>query len=161
MAPKERRQRRPFAPLPTRSQADWALFPFAAARVTATIPKVDSDYLSRRVKRHLIDLERTNYIEATAGPSTYGEGHEREDQEAPSNLLDDDSTSGQAPLPIPLCRIMNAVYADAPLHASFSAEEEEVDSSCSSIAHVSQNPCNPDRAVRTSVFPSPTPSLDL
>ncbi|SGY85322.1 BQ5605_C009g05752 [Microbotryum silenes-dioicae] len=33
---------------------------------------LDMDYVSRRIKRHLNDLERTNYTEPTTGPTAYG-----------------------------------------------------------------------------------------
>ncbi|GAA5879702.1 hypothetical protein JCM1840_006832 [Sporobolomyces johnsonii] len=61
--------------------------PTRAAQPSAVI--ADSDYVARRVKRHLADLERTNYTEPTTGPSAYGE---RDDDApaAPTALAKDD-----------------------------------------------------------------------
>ncbi|BGP58387.1 hypothetical protein JCM8202_001889 [Rhodotorula sphaerocarpa] len=54
----------------------------------------DSEYVARRVKRHLNDLERTNYTEPTTGPSAYGETAE-DDAKGPTALGKDDDPSGR------------------------------------------------------------------
>lgn len=87
MAPKERRQRefpgwKPqgerfsksrLIPITNSSPVPACFRDGLATRAVATIPHVDQDYMSRRTKRHLNDLERTNYTESTSGPTTYGE----------------------------------------------------------------------------------------
>lgn len=59
----------------------------------------DSEYVARRVKRHLADLERTNYTEPTTGPTAYGDargaagagaGGGDDEAEGPSQLAKDD-----------------------------------------------------------------------
>ncbi|GAA5952763.1 hypothetical protein JCM21900_005793 [Sporobolomyces salmonicolor] len=61
--------------------------PTRAAQPSAVI--ADSDYVARRVKRHLADLERTNYTEPTTGPSAYGE-RDDDTAAAPTALARDD-----------------------------------------------------------------------
>ncbi|KAM0748490.1 hypothetical protein T439DRAFT_327752 [Meredithblackwellia eburnea MCA 4105] len=39
-----------------------------------TVQQVDPEWVKRRIKRHLADLERTNYTEPTSGPNTFGLG---------------------------------------------------------------------------------------
>ncbi|GAA5877269.1 hypothetical protein JCM8547_002622 [Rhodosporidiobolus lusitaniae] len=65
--------------------------PQRAAAPSAVI--ADSEYVARRVKRHLNDLERTNYTEPTTGPSAYGEGDD--DNKGPSALADDKDAQGR------------------------------------------------------------------
>ncbi|GAA5997690.1 Vps71p [Rhodotorula paludigena] len=65
--------------------------PQRAAAPSAVI--ADSEYVARRVKRHLNDLERTNYTEPTTGPSAYGELDD--DNKGPSALAKDDDGSGK------------------------------------------------------------------
>lgn len=57
-----------------------------AANPSAVI--ADSEYVARRVKRHLNDLERTNYTEPTTGPSAYGEADD--ESKGPTALGKDD-----------------------------------------------------------------------
>lgn len=52
----------------------------------------DSEYVARRVKRHLNDLERTNYTEPTTGPSAYGEAED--ETKGPTALSKDDDSTG-------------------------------------------------------------------
>ncbi|GAA6051599.1 hypothetical protein JCM3770_003490 [Rhodotorula araucariae] len=63
--------------------------PTRAAQPSAVI--ADSEYVARRVNRHLADLERTNYTEPTTGPSAYLD----DDANAPSQLAKDDNDSGR------------------------------------------------------------------
>jgi zinc finger HIT domain-containing protein 1 len=51
---------------------------------------VDLDWISRRVKRHLNDLERSNYTEPTSGPGAYGQGEDSEEAKGPSALGKDE-----------------------------------------------------------------------
>jgi hypothetical protein len=69
------------------------LLPFATAQ-RAAAPQIiaDSEYVARRVKRHLNDLERTNYTEPTTGPTAYGEGDD--DAKGPTALNDEKDASG-------------------------------------------------------------------
>ncbi|BGP43770.1 hypothetical protein JCM10450v2_007968 [Rhodotorula kratochvilovae] len=60
--------------------------PTRAAQPSAVI--ADSEYVARRVKRHLADLERTNYTEPTTGPTAYGELDD--ESKGPSQLAKDD-----------------------------------------------------------------------
>ncbi|POY74941.1 hypothetical protein BMF94_1917 [Rhodotorula taiwanensis] len=53
----------------------------------------DSEYVARRVKRHLNDLERTNYTEPTTGPSAYGEAED--DAKGPTALGKEEDASGR------------------------------------------------------------------
>lgn len=73
---KQRSQRKPHCgPVPAlTSTAPRLTFPplnplfacRAATRVALAAPPIDLDYVSRRVKRHLNDLERSNYTEPAA-----------------------------------------------------------------------------------------------
>ncbi|TNY21544.1 hypothetical protein DMC30DRAFT_196679 [Rhodotorula diobovata] len=71
--------------------------PTRAAQPSAIL--ADSEYVARRVKRHLADLERTNYTEPTTGPTAYGDvrgaagagaGGGDDEAEGPSQLAKDD-----------------------------------------------------------------------
>ncbi|SCZ98308.1 BZ3500_MvSof-1268-A1-R1_Chr3-2g06285 [Microbotryum saponariae] len=55
---------------------------------------LDMDYVSRRIKRHLNDLERTNYTEPTTGPTAYGASDAPDEdgtEKGVTPLRDDDS----------------------------------------------------------------------
>ncbi|BGP20457.1 hypothetical protein JCM10213_001534 [Rhodosporidiobolus nylandii] len=66
--------------------------PTRAAAPSAVI--ADSEYVARRVKRHLNDLERTNYTEPTTGPTAYGEAGD-EDNKGPTALADEKDAQGR------------------------------------------------------------------
>lgn len=51
---------------------------------------VDMDWVSRRVKRHLNDLERSNYTEPTSGPGAYGQVEDAEEAKGPTALGKDE-----------------------------------------------------------------------
>lgn len=51
---------------------------------------MDMDWVSRRVKRHLNDLERSNYTEPTSGPGAYGQLEDSEEGKGASALSKDD-----------------------------------------------------------------------
>lgn len=98
VAKKDRRQRRsrPELALPPRlASRSPALSPFTAARAANPSSNViaDSEYVARRVKRHLNDLERTNYTEPTTGPSAYGEAED--DAKGPTALGKEEDASGE------------------------------------------------------------------
>ncbi|GAA5927149.1 hypothetical protein JCM3775_002458 [Rhodotorula graminis] len=61
--------------------------PARAAQPAAVL--ADSEYVARRIKRHLADLERTNYTEPTTGPTAYGDADD--DHKGPSQLAKDSS----------------------------------------------------------------------
>ncbi|BGP27886.1 hypothetical protein JCM10295v2_006864 [Rhodotorula toruloides] len=65
--------------------------PARAANPSAVI--ADSEYVARRAKRHLNDLERTNYTEPTTGPSAYGDADD--ESKGPTALGKDDDGSGK------------------------------------------------------------------
>ncbi|KWU45164.1 hypothetical protein RHOSPDRAFT_33106 [Rhodotorula sp. JG-1b] len=65
--------------------------PVRAANPASVI--ADSEYVARRVKRHLNDLERTNYTEPTTGPSAYGEAED--ETKGPTALSKDDDPTGR------------------------------------------------------------------
>lgn len=51
---------------------------------------MDMDWVSRRVKRHLNDLERSNYTEPTSGPGAYGQVEDAEEAKGPTALGKDE-----------------------------------------------------------------------
>ncbi|GAA5833614.1 hypothetical protein JCM11251_003182 [Rhodosporidiobolus azoricus] len=65
--------------------------PQRAAAPSAII--ADSEYVARRVKRHLNDLERTNYTEPTTGPTAYGEGDD--EAKGPTALENEKDAAGR------------------------------------------------------------------
>ncbi|GAA5991624.1 hypothetical protein JCM11641_001492 [Rhodosporidiobolus odoratus] len=67
--------------------------PTRAAAPSAVI--ADSEYVARRVKRHLNDLERTNYTEPTTGPTAYGEDNDDDSSKGPSALSDEKDAQGR------------------------------------------------------------------
>lgn len=70
--------------------------PSTAQRAAAPSSVIaDSEYVARRVKRHLNDLERTNYTEPTTGPTAYGEGDD--DAKGPTALNDEKDAAGSSP----------------------------------------------------------------
>lgn len=75
-----------------------------AVRAATVVSAVSEDYVSRRVKHHLNDLERSNYTEPTSGPSTYGAGEDGEEK-APTALGkpgEEDGQGASAGLPLSL-----------------------------------------------------------
>ncbi|KAL8292210.1 hypothetical protein RQP46_001676 [Phenoliferia psychrophenolica] len=48
-------------------------------RAAATVAHVSADWVTRRVQRHINDLERTNYTEPTSGPSAFGQNEDGDD----------------------------------------------------------------------------------
>jgi hypothetical protein len=87
MAKKERRQRS-YDSLTTQYTRTDTLF--TAQRAAAAVTAVDQDWVSRRVKRHLADLESSNYTESSSGPSAHEAGEGGVDEKAPTALARED-----------------------------------------------------------------------
>ena len=88
---KERRQRK--LNLYGLTNINRSLSSAQRAAVSAIVP-VDNDLVSRRIQRHLNDLEKSNYTQASSGPAIYGGGDDED--KGPSKLADDDGNGEYA-----------------------------------------------------------------
>ena len=80
---------------PIDANARLTLAPGAAQRAAAVVSHVSSDWVTRRVQRHIADLERSNYTEPTSGPSAFGTNEDGEDTKGAgaASVLEDQGAS--------------------------------------------------------------------